>query len=103
MDPSNRTLKKDSGRKLQVFLAGHIHGYENKQHCRTKIRRILNKCNVASYDAGKKKSLGMNLRLVIGRMRDIMRTLILRQKRLAQIDNSDLIIAFVPKERALGR
>ena len=51
MDPSNRTLKKDSGRKLQVFLAGHIHGYENKQHCRTKIRRILNKYNVASYDA----------------------------------------------------
>ena len=52
---------------------------------------------------GKKKSLGMNLRLVIGRMRDIMRTLNLRQKRLAQIDNSDLIMAFVPKERALGR
>lgn len=44
---------------------------------------------------GKMKGVGMNLRWVIGRIRDIMWTLILRQKRLAQIDKSDMIVAFV--------
>lgn len=99
MNPSKRTSEKDSGKKLKVFLAGPIHGYEDKQDYRTKIRGILNKYNVAFYDAWEEE--GHRNEFAVRNWQDeryYADSLILRQKRLAQVDKSDLIVAFVPKE-----
>ena len=91
--------EKSKGQKLKVFLAGPIHGYEKRQNYRLKIRRLLGDSNISFFDAweeeGRRNSFANRNWQTSAYHRAATR---LREKRLAQIDDSDIIIAYISKE-----